>query len=46
MNKIKLFILATFDSKHGEFSKEEAMYKLQADDRSKIPVHGYFFFLV
>lgn len=36
MSKTKLFISAAFDSKHGEFSEEEAIYKLQDDVRSKI----------
>jgi len=36
MNKTKLFISAAFDLKHGEFSEEEAIYKLRNDVRSKI----------
>lgn len=36
MSKTKLFISAAFDSKHGEFSEEEAIYKLRNDVRSKI----------
>lgn len=36
MNKTKLFISAAFDSKHGEFSEEETIYRLKDDVRNKI----------
>ncbi len=36
MSKTKLFISAAFDSKHGKFNEEEAIYRLKDDVRSKI----------